>query len=341
MTQVKNLNSLETRFAEALQTTHISVDQKVYAVALSGGGDSMALLHILSHVLGPKNVVALHFNHNLREESASEALWVKEQCDLLGVHCYVGAWQDPATKGNIQQQARQARYTFLAQACKEQGGEAFCVAHTADDVLETFLMRLGRGSGIKGLAAMKRIGEMHGVQLLRPLLSFTRQELRDYLVLHAVSYLDDPSNENEKYLRVRLRQQKELFENAGLGSEALLASAHSLRRAEEALEMEANRLWGKYAAHDSKGVTLSASFLAEPEEMQLRLLEKALLETQPAPMAPRTSKRLLMLARMAEQDLPATLGGCIVHCTDSGFLFLPEKGAEKVKKTCGADSRTV
>ncbi|MEM9233110.1 MAG: tRNA lysidine(34) synthetase TilS, partial [Pseudomonadota bacterium] len=176
------------------------------AVALSGGADSFALLHAL-HTDGVP-VVALTVDHGLRPEAAEEAARVAAWCSDRGIAHKTLVWAEKP-EGNLQANARTARYRLLCEACNRLGIENLVTGHTADDQAETVFMRLRRGSG-RGLAGMpeKRLiagGAGEPVTLHRPLLGVRRAETQAYAKAHSLPVSHDPSNEDDRFERVRVR----------------------------------------------------------------------------------------------------------------------------------------
>src|SRR5690606_38404014 len=152
-------------------------------VAVSGGSDSMAALHLLT-AFGLK-VEAATVDHGLRPEAATEAETVARACAALSVPHETLRWTDgPAATGNLMEQARLARYRLLAGWALRRGLTQVAIAHTADDQAETFLMRLAREAGLDGLAGMRSTWEQDGVTFIRPLLVIGRADLRGYLSRH-------------------------------------------------------------------------------------------------------------------------------------------------------------
>ena len=203
--------------------------------AVSGGADSMALLWALYLLKEEWNleVSAAHFNHNLRgAESDRDEAFVREFCDGYGIPLHVGSGTIVPGKKGLEAAARDARYAFL----KTLPGK-IATAHTADDNAETLLMHLVRGTGLKGLGGiMPRNGN-----IIRPMLSITRQEIEEFLTEYAVDHIDDSSNAGDDFLRNRIRHHvmpllKE--ENPRL-SQNLSAMALRLRQDEEALSQQA------------------------------------------------------------------------------------------------------
>lgn len=180
-------------------------------VAVSGGPDSVALLHLLfllSKRHGWKLLVG-HVNHQFREESEEEAEFVQEWAASLGLPCKVGVINVPRyieeTGDNPQNAAREQRYRFLTSIAREFGAHKLALGHHADDQAETVLMRLIRGTGPSGLAGIPAANTMDGVQRIRPLLEVYKAELVNYCTEHQLTYYVDRSNEERKYARNRVR----------------------------------------------------------------------------------------------------------------------------------------
>ncbi|HVC99680.1 MAG TPA: tRNA lysidine(34) synthetase TilS [Candidatus Dormibacteraeota bacterium] len=170
-------------------------------VALSGGPDSTALLLGLIAIGVP--VVAAHFDHRLRPESGAEALKVAELCAAHDVRLIAGHRSQPLASGSRQAAARIARYAFLDAARQECSLDVVALAHTADDLVETVLLNLGRGAGLAGMRGMpSRRGPY-----VRPLLNTWRSEIEEFLKGRAVEPVRDPSNLDLRYARVRVRLQ--------------------------------------------------------------------------------------------------------------------------------------
>lgn len=244
-------------------------------VAVSGGGDSMALALLLQELLG--EVVALHFDHGLRHNSAEEAIWVEKNLKKYNIPTVIQRWEDPAEGTNLQEQARQARYSFFKQACHDIGLQAVFVAHSADDVAETFLMRLGRGSGLHGLSVLPEVSKVQGVTIFRPLLDISRAALRDYLQIRKQEWLEDPSNTNTKFWRPRVRKVLPVLQEAGIEMVSVMASVKALQEANDALNTVAENLWAQIAVKEAGEVALNWGVLkAQPIELQVRLVQKAL-----------------------------------------------------------------
>ncbi|MGB1235369.1 MAG: tRNA lysidine(34) synthetase TilS [Planktomarina sp.] len=174
------------------------------AVAVSGGSDSLALLHRVH--AASLNVIAVTVDHGLRDTAASEIAMVADQCTALHVPHHVIALNHLNDGSNLQARARAARYTALSDWAQAQGITQIAIGHTQDDQAETFMLRLARGSGLDGLSAMAASWDQNGVTFLRPVLGRSRQDLRDWLTGKGLTWADDPSNADPRFDRVKMRQ---------------------------------------------------------------------------------------------------------------------------------------
>ncbi|MEE8175841.1 MAG: tRNA lysidine(34) synthetase TilS [Gemmatimonadota bacterium] len=207
-------------------------------LAVSGGPDSIALLHLLRSCAAENEwlLVAAHFDHGLREESAREACSVAKWVEALGLRCSVGRPSRPLPAR--QESFRRARYEFLQEVAEAEAADRIVTAHHADDQAETVLFRILRGTGIRGLGG---IPERRGI-IVRPLLPFWREELRAYLDERSIPYLTDPSNEDPRWSRVRIRTLAlPALERSWDGPvrERLVSLARSAREADRALVAQA------------------------------------------------------------------------------------------------------
>lgn len=213
-------------------------------VAVSGGGDSLALLYLLNDWRqedGPAlDVVTV--NHGLRAEAADEAAMVARVAGALGLSHTTLRWDRPAPAGNLPHEARRARYALMADWARGRGIGTVALGHTADDQAETFLMRLARGSGVDGLAAMAQHRRHLGLTWVRPLIWARRVALRDYLTARGLTWIEDPTNDDLAYERVRARQALPLLAPLGITHEGLIATASRLSMAREALGRAAQDL---------------------------------------------------------------------------------------------------
>ena len=207
-------------------------------VAVSGGSDSVALLHLMAgHApLRDAGLYCVTVDHGLRPESAAEAQFVGELCRGLDVPHETLCWQGWDGRGNTQDAARRARYSLMADWAHTHGIAAVALGHTRDDQAETVLMRLARGAGVDGLSAMAIHREAHGISWLRPMLGIGREELREGLRRDGIPWKDDPGNENTDYDRIRARKALRDLEPLGIDASRLAMVAAHMADARDVLQ---------------------------------------------------------------------------------------------------------
>lgn len=286
-------------------------DQRRLGIALSGGGDSMALLALARDWAQPRGVTlrAATVDHGLRPESRAEAQAAGAAAAALGVAHDILIWSRPAGSGNLMAQARDARLALLGQWAVQHDLDAVALGHTADDVAETLLMRLRRGAGIDGLAAMAPRRGVAGTAFLRPMLAVTRAELRVWLAAQGIGWIDDPSNQNPRFDRARVRQAMAAL---GLEPQALAQLAGNMSMVRDALDHGARAAAaGVTAAHGTLRLP-RAGFVAAPDELRRRLLVAAVGWVSGAPYPPRREATAAALAAV-DAGRAATLGGALLQ----------------------------
>jgi tRNA(Ile)-lysidine synthase len=285
-------------------------------IAYSGGPDSLALL-LLARAAFPKQVAAATVDHGLRPESASEALHAASTCASLGIaHDILGAAIGPGGEG-LQGEARRARYAALRDWARQRGVPILCTAHHADDQAETVLMRLQRGAGLSGLASIRPVKAEDDVNILRPLLAWSRRELRDIVEASGLRAVADPSNEDLRFDRVSMRRF--LAANPDFESARLARSAAALRESEAALSWAADRVWDERVRLDQGFGEFVPDGL--PPEIVRRILVRLLGELGVA--KPPRGEDVQRLAAALARGASATLAG--VKCVGgAAWTFRPE-----------------
>jgi tRNA(Ile)-lysidine synthase len=254
-------------------------------LAVSGGPDSTALMLLAARwrrsLKAKPKLVAVTVDHGLRKESKREAASVARLARKLGLAHRTLAWRGKKPTTGLQQAARAARYRLLAQAARAAGAAHVLTAHTLDDQAETVLIRMSRGSGVTGLAAMGRFAPLPGdaqIRLVRPLLDIAKTRLIATLRAAKVPFADDPSNRDPRFTRARLRGLMPDLAREGLDARRLAQLARRLRRADRAIEAATDRAEEEEATHPS-GVAGSRfeahAFARLPAEIALRLLGRA------------------------------------------------------------------
>lgn len=246
-----------------------------FGAAVSGGPDSLALL-VLAAAARPGLVEAATVDHALRPESKDEAAMVAAVCERLGVpHTILTVeWQQkPETA--IQELARAARFRLLGVWAKERSLNAVLTGHHLDDQAETFLMRLARGAGVKGLAAMRRFTPVPGanIALLRPLLGWRHAELEQVCADAGLVPAKDPSNEDEQFERVRVRRA--LGDAKWLDPKGVALSAANLAEADAALHWATTQEWSRAVTNGGGGIVYRPT--DAPREIRRRIARRAIL----------------------------------------------------------------
>ena len=323
--------------------------ERVIALAVSGGADSLALMLIAARWRqglgeGPRLLV-LSVDHGLRAEAAAEVETVGRLARGLGLDFQAlrADWQSP--EADIEAEARAMRYRLLAEAARAAGAHVLMTAHHADDQAETLLLRLGRGSGVYGLSAMaaetlaaesgvgegRGMGEGKGLRIARPLLALRRADLSAYVRQADLVAVDDPHNADRRFARARMRQLMPLLAAEGLDVPRLTATAARLGRAAAAIDIYVDRLLTAAASVDGTGaLRLEATpFAGEPEETRLRALARILRAVGGAAYVPRLESLAQLAAAMAEETpFRRTLAGVVVDRRKGLFGFQREAGRD-------------
>ena len=279
----------EAAFADTLNRVRARGPVLRLGVAVSGGGDSMAVLR-LADVWCKTNGAKLYaatVNHGLRPAAVEEARFVGQTCEQLGIPHETLALSMPS-KGNVQDAARRGRYDLLANWAQRHDLDAVLLGHTADDQAETFIMRLARGSGVDGLSTMRADWSERDVRWLRPVLNASRVDLRKALQSFDQSWVEDPSNDDTRFERVRVRNAMNGLAELGLDQARLVETANRMTDARTALSWLAHDAATKYARVFGGDVCFEAAPFAEfPAETRHRLLAKAITFVSSTPYRPR------------------------------------------------------
>ena len=267
-------------------------------LAVSGGPDSIALMWLAARwrrrlARGPR-LIAVTVDHGLRVEAAREAREVKRLARMLDLPHRTMRWTGAKPRTGLPAAARNARYRLLAQAARSSGATHILTAHTRDDQAETLLMRLFRGSGIAGLAAMAPLTEREGVWLARPFLNVSKSQLVATLKSAKIGFAEDPTNRDTHFTRPRIRAVMPVLAAEGGDARNLARLASRLARANAAVEIlvdgaERYLSFKDPALRDStlreRGASASGleawsfeakAFAGMPEEVRLRLLLRAI-----------------------------------------------------------------
>mmetsp|Transcript_28668 Transcript_28668/g.54115 ORF Transcript_28668/g.54115 Transcript_28668/m.54115 type:complete len:416 (+) Transcript_28668:2824-4071(+) len=302
---------------------------KRLGVAVSGGGDSVALLAVLVAYAKERNV-DLHVvtvDHGVRAEAKQEISFVTDLCARWELPHHVEYWTGWNGEGNFQANARDARYELMADWAYANEIGHIALGHTADDQAETFVMRLARGAGVDGLSAMSPRRINYGITWIRPFLQVERAALRTYLQAARLSWCEDPSNENRDYDRIKVRDALTVLGTLGITVDGLVQVAHHMTKAREALDWQTFLTAREVASIQSGTVALDRRrFFTQPDEIARRLLVHSVTWVSGSDYAPRgqTVARALAAVRSGQTT---TLGGCQVEMDGAVIWVFREHNA--------------
>jgi tRNA(Ile)-lysidine synthase len=295
------------------------------AVAVSGGSDSMALMHLLRALAKSEKQpppIVLTVDHGLRKSSGKDAKQVAAWAKEAGLTAHVLAWRGAKPQSGIEAAARAARYRLMGAWLAKHKVATLLVGHTQDDQAETFLLRLARGSGLDGLAAMRArapwpIPGFGQLTVARPLLNLRREPLRSYLQALGQAWLDDPMNDDAAFDRVKIRKAAAALDAAGLSPQRIAAAAAHLARARESLEIVTEAVLARAVRTGAgEGVLLDPKALAAaPREVGLRALASVLMAVGGGTYRPRFESLERLYDRIAGKGLRAgvTLHACQIR----------------------------
>ncbi len=302
-------------------------------IAVSGGADSVALMHAANRwrraTGGHIRLVVTTIDHGLRPQSRTEAEFVGAVANRIGLQHFILNWQGAKPGAGLQNAARNARYGLLRAFAAENHLAAVVTAHTQEDQAETLMMRLARGSGLDGLAGIAAVTHMGEMTLIRPFLDISKVRLKAFLRSIGESWIEDPSNADANFERVRVRRAIGVLRKQGFDTRAIALSAKRLGRAKDACASAASNFAASHLQVFPEGwarVALAA-FRSAPGEIAINFLSKVLAAFGGGARQVRLSKiEALYLALLKEEDDKWTLGGCILRLASGQVTIIREEG---------------
>ena len=322
-------------FAAAMQH---SLDEDALwpgAVAVSGGSDSKALMLLLAEWASAENRAApivLTVDHGLVRGSSRIAAKVVRDAEKHGLAAHRLIWRGEKPHADIEAEARRARYDLMGNWCANHRIRGLYVAHTLEDQAETFLLRLARGSGLDGLAAMRArssfpVPGFEALCIVRPLLEFERERLRRYLENRDEEWFEDPMNSDPRFARVRIRKAWPVLSGLGLSPSRIAATADHFARAREALEIATAALLDEACRFDDRKAMIDgARFAAASPEIGMRALAHVLSRISGEAYRPRFERLERLYSALCEGKLKSarTLHGCrIGRAPKAAAIFGP------------------
>ena len=313
-----------------------NIGRNNFALGVSGGSDSLCLAYFSKLYTSEfKNkMYILIVDHNLRKESYKEALKVKKILKKNKLESKILHWRGNTPKSNIQSNARNIRYSLIAKFCAKKNIRYLVTAHHTDDQIENFFIRLFRGSGLTGLSSMSEsISYNSKLKIIRPFLSIKKTDLKCVTLNYFKTYIQDPSNENEKFLRVRIRKYRKSMETEGLNTSNVIKTINNLLLANKALDYYKNKALYKHVSFLTQNRCLinKQIFSEEAEEIVFKSFSDILSLVSGTYYPPRSKKIMNLISRVKRINYDkSTLGGCVIEKKDN-FLIISKEN--KVKKT--------
>ena len=316
-----------TKFKNKLKT---HINKSDFVVAVSGGPDSLCLAYfskLYSKEFKNKAHVLI-VDHKLRNASAKEAIKVKNILKNKGIKSNILKWKGKIPNSNIQKNARNIRYSLISEYCDKKKLKFIITAYHIDDQIENFFIRLLRGSGLTGLSSMsENVNYNKKVKIIRPFLDLKKSELKYVTLNFFGTFIEDPSNKNEKFLRVRIRKYRKNLEKEGLKSDNVITSINNLMHAKKALNFYKNKALLKHVSFMSKNKCIinGKIFSEEAKEIIFKSFSDILSLISGSYYPPRSKKIVSLIERISKPKYnKSTLGGCVIEKKDS-FIFVSKE----------------
>ena len=313
-----------------------NIKEKSFAVAVSGGPDSLCLAYfskIYSSEFSNK-IHVLIVDHKLRKESGKETLKVKQILKKRKISSRILSWKGKVPKNNIQKNARDIRYSLISNYCNKKNIKYLITAHHADDQIENFFIRLIRGSGLAGLASMSVNRKYNDrLKIIRPYLNLNKENLRYVTLNYFKTYIKDPSNKDQKFLRVRIRKYRKNMEKEGLDTRKIIKTVENLVSANQALNFYKNKALYKHASFVSKNKCLinKQIFTEEANEIIFKSFSDIFSLVSETYYPPRSRKVINLINRVKKNKFSnSTLGGCIIEKKENFILISKESKTRKM-----------
>ena len=317
------------------------IKDKSFALAVSGGSDSLCLAYF-SKIYSSEFDNKIHIlivDHNLRKESHKEALKVQEILKKRRIKSTILRWKGKIPKRNVQKNARDLRYLLISNYCFKKNIKYLATAHHGDDQIENFFIRLLRGSGLTGLSSMSVNTKYNNrLKIIRPFLTLNKKDLKYVTLNYFKTYIKDPSNDDEKFLRVRIRKYRKNMEKEGLDTRKIINTVGNLMSANKALNYYKSKALYKHVSFVSKGRCLinKQIFSEEAGEIIFKSFSDILSLVSGTYYPPRSKKVINLIDLIKKNKFSkSTLGGCIVEEKDNFILITKESKIRKMSYQLG------
>jgi tRNA(Ile)-lysidine synthase len=306
----------------------LNIDEN-FIVALSGGPDSLALtflskIYSVKKSLNPKYVM---IDHKLRKNSTSEANYVKKKLKKYSINLNILTWNGLKPKKNIQSISRDKRYSLLVEYAKKQKIKNILLGHHLDDLFENFFIRFLRGSGLNGLVSLDRKTQNNGINLIRPLLNFSKKDLIFISNFIFGSYVEDPSNNDDKFKRIKIRKLLKQLEYQGLDRHKFLLTIKNLKFANETIKfyVKENLKENVFFSQKEKTIILKKKFFHHSQEVIFRSFTEIIkiVGKKYYPVRGKKIENILKLI-LAKNQFKVTLGGCLIQKVNETVIVSKE-----------------
>ena len=300
-----------------------------FIVAVSGGPDSLALSYLAKIYSIKKSIKVKYFivDHKLRKNSTNEARFVKRLLQKLDSNLKILTWNGKKPKANIQSVARGKRYTLLINQAKKLNINNILLGHQKDDLFENFFLRILRGSGLNGIASFDKKSQEQKINLIRPLLNFSKKDLKNITKKIFGTYIEDPSNKDEKYKRVKIRNLINYLQSEGLDLEKFNLTLKNLKFANESIKFftHKNVYENSYLDNKNKSIMLNKDFFNNPEEIVFRSFTKV-LQFVGKKYYPARGKKVIKIIDQIKNDsfTKTTLGNCLIKKVNQTIIVSKE-----------------
>ncbi len=313
------------------------------AVAVSGGCDSLALLMlIIDYFLSKKeSKITIHIltiDHKVRKNSSSEAKKLQKllkeisqnfPSKIILQHCIIAIPKNKIPQKNIEAKLRELRYQLMINYCKKNQISTIFLGHHLGDIAENFLIRLFRGSSIEGLSSINEINEINKIKLIRPLLNFNKNQLKNYLISKKISWFEDETNDDEKFLRNKIRNFLTSFPEQNLIENRIKKTADYFLEMRNFFDEKTNIEKSRISSLNPDGswIVNLCELKKIPEEIALKILGEILMEIGKKNYKPRREKleRLFEYICSQEKLKTRTFYGCLLKpVNDQQVLIFPE-----------------
>ncbi len=322
----KNILKVFKEFKKAIDV------RSKYAVAISGGPDSLALAYFCKCISTIYNTKIQYYlvDHKLRKESTKEANTVLQNLKKLKIKCKILTWKGQKPKSNIQSIARNKRYSLLKNECKKNRIPFLLLGHHIDDLYENFLLRILRGSGLKGMVSMDRVAKnnIDNITIIRPLIDIKKSELKKISKLVFNFFIEDPSNNDENFKRIRIRNLINTLEFEGLDKNKLKLTIKNLKDSNNVINFYTKNNIDKnsFFFKEKNTFFLNKFFFENPREIIFRSFGDVIKKTSKKYYLPRGKSISSIISSIQSKKFKkTTLGGCIIQKIGETVVVFPER----------------